>query len=177
MKDQRFRPDRSDDLSLGRTGRSRVEPSKAVSEPLNRVVVGVGELDQAIEQIRVSFEWWFVETALGHQTGVAVNFRQPPPPAIQRDSEWKPEPVGQKCVRLRHRLMVERACPASYVRSLMAEHVGRSRRAAPQAARRLAIPPEIERSWTPDHEAMVAALRVVLGLPRQLPDRGQRGGR
>ena len=42
---------------------------------------------------------------------------------------------------------------------------------------RLARPLELERSWTPDHEAMVAALRVVLGLPRQLPDRGQRGVR
>ena len=41
----------------------------------------------------------------------------------------------------------------------------------------LAIPLEIERSWTPDHEAMVAALRVVLGLTRQLRDPGQRGGR
>jgi hypothetical protein len=43
--------------------------------------------------------------------------------------------------------------------------------------RRLARPIETERSWTPDHEAMVAALRVVLGLPRQLPDRGRGGVR
>jgi hypothetical protein len=41
----------------------------------------------------------------------------------------------------------------------------------------LAIPPRIERSWTPDQTAMVAALRVVLGLPRQLPDRGLGGMR
>ncbi len=43
--------------------------------------------------------------------------------------------------------------------------------------RRLANPPEIERSWTPDREAMAAALRVVLGLPRQLPERGLGGVR
>jgi len=42
-------------------------------------------------------------------------------------------------------------------------------------ARRLARPLEQERVWAPDRDAMVAALRVVLGLPRQLPDRGQRG--
>ena len=47
----------------------------------------------------------------------------------------------------------------------------------PKVSRRLARPLDIERVWTPDHEAMVAALRVVLGLPRQLPDRGQRGVR
>jgi hypothetical protein len=42
---------------------------------------------------------------------------------------------------------------------------------------RLARPLDIERVWTPDREAMLAALRVVLDLPRQLPDRGQRGVR
>ena len=46
-----------------------------------------------------------------------------------------------------------------------------------QVRHRLAIQPEIERSWTPDQAAMVAALRVVLGLPRQLPDRGLGGVR
>jgi hypothetical protein len=43
--------------------------------------------------------------------------------------------------------------------------------------RPLARPLDIEHVFAPDHEAMVAALRVVLGLPRQLPDRGQRGVR
>jgi hypothetical protein len=42
---------------------------------------------------------------------------------------------------------------------------------------RLARPLELERVWTPDTQAMVAALRVVLDLPRQLPDRGQGGVR
>jgi hypothetical protein len=42
---------------------------------------------------------------------------------------------------------------------------------------RLANPLPIERSWSPDQAAMVAALRVVLGLPRQLPDPGLRGVR
>jgi hypothetical protein len=42
---------------------------------------------------------------------------------------------------------------------------------------RLARPLELERVWTPDRKAMVAALRVVLDLPRQLPDRGQGGVR
>lgn len=45
------------------------------------------------------------------------------------------------------------------------------------APSRLANPLVIERSWTPDREAMVAALRVVLDLPRQLPERGQGGAR
>ena len=50
--------------------------------------------------------------------------------------------------------------------------------AAPTGAPcRLANPLPIERSWTPDQAAMVAALRVVLGLPRQLPDRGLGGNR
>jgi hypothetical protein len=43
--------------------------------------------------------------------------------------------------------------------------------------RRLARPLELERVYAPDREAMVAALRVVLDLPRQLPDRGRRGDR
>jgi hypothetical protein len=34
--------------------------------------------------------------------------------------------------------------------------------------RRLAIQPVIERAYEPDRDAMVAALRVVLGLPRRL---------
>jgi hypothetical protein len=42
---------------------------------------------------------------------------------------------------------------------------------------RLARPLERERVWTPDREAMLAALRVVLDLPRQLPESGQGGGR
>lgn len=49
--------------------------------------------------------------------------------------------------------------------------------AATGAPSRLANPLEIERSWTPDREAMAAALRVVLGLPKQLPDRGLGGAR
>jgi hypothetical protein len=46
-------------------------------------------------------------------------------------------------------------------------------RAATSPNRRLAVPLELERVYDPDRDAMVAALRVVLGLPRQLPDRGQ----
>jgi len=42
--------------------------------------------------------------------------------------------------------------------------------ALPPQPRRLARPLEIERSWTPDREAMLAALRVALGLPRILPN-------
>ncbi len=40
---------------------------------------------------------------------------------------------------------------------------------------RLARPLELERTCTPDREAMLAALRVVLGLPRVIPktDGGQ----
>ena len=34
----------------------------------------------------------------------------------------------------------------------------------------VAKPLEIERTWTTDREAMLAALRVVIGLPRVLPD-------
>jgi hypothetical protein len=52
-----------------------------------------------------------------------------------------------------------------------------SRAAATGVPSRLANPLPIERSWTPDREAMVAALRVMLDLPRQLPDRGQGGAR
>jgi hypothetical protein len=33
--------------------------------------------------------------------------------------------------------------------------------------RRLADPPVVERYWTRDHDAQLAALRVVLGLPRR----------
>jgi len=33
--------------------------------------------------------------------------------------------------------------------------------------RRLANPLPIERTWSQDHDAMLAALRVVLGLPRR----------
>jgi len=34
---------------------------------------------------------------------------------------------------------------------------------------RLAKPVELERTWASDREAMLAALRVALGLPRALP--------
>lgn len=34
---------------------------------------------------------------------------------------------------------------------------------------RLDHDPTIERSYTPDREAMLAALRAVLGLPKRLP--------
>jgi hypothetical protein len=47
----------------------------------------------------------------------------------------------------------------------------------PRICGRLARPLDIERSWSPDQAAMVAALRVVLDLPRHLPDRGLRGVR
>jgi hypothetical protein len=49
--------------------------------------------------------------------------------------------------------------------------------AATAARRRLARPLELERVWTPDREAMLAALRLVLGLPKQLPRSGQGGVR
>ena len=39
---------------------------------------------------------------------------------------------------------------------------------ATSAPRRLATPIEVERSWTPDRDAMAAALLVALGLPRLL---------
>ena len=35
---------------------------------------------------------------------------------------------------------------------------------------RLARPLDIERTWSSDREAMLAALRVALGLPRVLPN-------
>ena len=38
---------------------------------------------------------------------------------------------------------------------------------------RLATPVEVERTWSPDREAMKAALRVVLGLPRKPLSLGQ----
>lgn len=47
------------------------------------------------------------------------------------------------------------------------------RRVGGQPRGRLARPLEIERVCAPDREAMLAALRVVLDLPRQLPDRGR----
>ena len=37
---------------------------------------------------------------------------------------------------------------------------------------RLDTPLAIERTYDPDESAMLAALRVVLGLPKQLPDIG-----
>jgi len=46
-----------------------------------------------------------------------------------------------------------------------------------QPRSRLARPTELERVYDPTEYAMVAALRVVLDLPRQLPDRGQGGVR
>jgi hypothetical protein len=46
--------------------------------------------------------------------------------------------------------------------------------APPSIPGRVAIPLEIEREWFAESEAMAAALRVVLGLPRVLPSlRGQ----
>jgi hypothetical protein len=33
--------------------------------------------------------------------------------------------------------------------------------------RRLAVPLPLERTWTDDHDAMLAALRVVLGMPKR----------
>lgn len=39
----------------------------------------------------------------------------------------------------------------------------------PTSITRLARPLQIERSCAPDREAMLAALRVALGLPRALP--------
>ena len=45
--------------------------------------------------------------------------------------------------------------------------------APPMVPGRLARPLEIEHVYVPDREAMAAALRVVLGLPRILP--GRRG--
>jgi hypothetical protein len=38
-------------------------------------------------------------------------------------------------------------------------------------------PLETERAWVPDREAMAAALRVVLGLPAQLPSAAGGGER
>ena len=42
---------------------------------------------------------------------------------------------------------------------------------------RLARPLAVERHYDPDRDAMLAALRVVLDLPRQLPERGLGGVR
>ena len=36
--------------------------------------------------------------------------------------------------------------------------------------KRLANAPRIERTYDPDRQSMLAALRAVLGLPKQLPD-------
>jgi len=47
----------------------------------------------------------------------------------------------------------------------------------PAQRHRLARPLDIERNYDPTEYAMVAALRVVLDLPRQLPDRGHGGAR
>jgi hypothetical protein len=43
--------------------------------------------------------------------------------------------------------------------------------------KRLAKRLDIERTWSPDREAMLAALRVALGLPRVLPYPRERGER
>lgn len=40
--------------------------------------------------------------------------------------------------------------------------------------RRLAKPLELEREWSPDREATLAALRVTLGLPRVIADSEER---
>jgi hypothetical protein len=57
-------------------------------------------------------------------------------------------------------------------------HAARQPDSLPQGdRRRLARPLECERVYDPDRDAMLAALRVVLGLPRQLPDRGLGGSR
>ncbi len=58
-----------------------------------------------------------------------------------------------------------------------AELDGHQLRATQQVGRRLARPLEYERVWAPDREAMLAALRVALDLPRQLPERGLGGAR
>ena len=39
---------------------------------------------------------------------------------------------------------------------------------------RLANPIRVERNYRPDRKAMLAALRVVLGLPKPLPGSGRR---
>jgi len=38
--------------------------------------------------------------------------------------------------------------------------------------RRLARPLDVERQYDPDAEAMLAAIRVVLAIPRVIPDAG-----
>jgi len=47
--------------------------------------------------------------------------------------------------------------------------VSRKRETKPQPERRnpLADPLPLERTWTPDQDAMLAALRVAAGLPRK----------
>jgi hypothetical protein len=49
------------------------------------------------------------------------------------------------------------------------QQVKADRKVVIQRAKRLANPPEVERVWTPDRNAMLAALRVVLGLPKTPP--------
>lgn len=61
--------------------------------------------------------------------------------------------------------------------AMRAAHAADSVPTHASASRRLARPLDIERVYDPDREAMLAALRVVLDLPRQLPDRGQGGVR
>lgn len=39
--------------------------------------------------------------------------------------------------------------------------------------RRLANPPRVERTWCDDHDAQLAALRVVLQMPRVLASRSR----
>ena len=38
--------------------------------------------------------------------------------------------------------------------------------------KRLANSPQLTRTYDPDRQSMLAALRAVLGLPKQLPDVG-----
>jgi hypothetical protein len=71
----------------------------------------------------------------------------------------------------------EAAAPIDHTRSALARLPGGESAALRQRSRRLARPLVIERVWTPDQAATVAALRVVLDLPRQLPDRGLGGVR
>jgi hypothetical protein len=40
-------------------------------------------------------------------------------------------------------------------------------------ARRLAIVPSLERAYDPDREAMIAALRVALGLPTRTKNQSE----
>ena len=51
------------------------------------------------------------------------------------------------------------------------------RESGPRPERRnpLADPLPLERTWCPDEDAMLAALRIVLGLPRVVARRARRG--